>query len=234
VQASLDRAAWTALTTRQAHLGHGNELVRRYHPDVAPFAGLSDESPAAYEALGALVQPGGYALVPTLQPLVEAGVLKASPLGMIHQMIATQHGPERADELQANPLGVSDVDDMLALVRRTRPGPFARRTLEMGHYIGIRDKGRLVAMAGERMNMDGFVEISAVCVDDEWRGKGIAGRLMTALRTQIEARGDTAFLHVLSENKNAIALYERLGFSVRRTFFLTRLEHPDQDAAQRR
>ena len=33
----------------------------------------------------------------------------------------------------------------------------------------------------------------------------------------IAARGDTPFLHVLDDNLVAIALYERLGFRVRRS-----------------
>jgi predicted GNAT family acetyltransferase len=122
-------------------------------------------------------------------------------------------------------LDSADVQDMLALVQKAKPGPFGTRTCEMGNYIGIRDQGRLIAMAGERMRIDGFVEISAVCVDDDWRGKGLAGRLMNILRKEIAQRGETPFLHVFSHNTTAIGLYERLGFELRRAFVLTRLSH---------
>ncbi|MNR28329.1 putative acetyltransferase [compost metagenome] len=91
----------------------------------------------------------------------------------------------------------------------------------MGRYIGMRAQGRLVAMAGERMHPAGHVEISAVCVDDDWRGKGLAGRLMQRLQRDILQRGESPFLHVLSDNRNAIALYERLGFALRQTFSLS-------------
>jgi hypothetical protein len=77
------------------------------------------------------------------------------------------------------------------LAQKTKPGPFGKRTHEMGNYIGIRDRGRLIAMAGERMQLDGYVEISAVCVDDAWRGRGLAGRLVNVLRREIEQRGET-------------------------------------------
>ena len=71
------------------------------------------------------------------------------------------------------------------------------------------------------MRPEGHVEISAVCVDPAWRGKGIAGQLIKRLQAGIQQRGDTPFLHVLASNHTAIALYERLGFTLRRTFFLT-------------
>ncbi len=87
------------------------------------------------------------------------------------------------------PLSNADAKDMLDLVQKTKPGPFGKRTSEMGNYIGIRDQGRLIAMAGERMRPDGYVEISAVCVDEDWRGRGLAGRLVKTLGRQIEQLG---------------------------------------------
>jgi ribosomal protein S18 acetylase RimI-like enzyme len=220
IDSPLDRSAWTALVGLQAHLGHGNALARRYHPEVAPFAGLVEESPAAFEALRTLLGPDERVMVPTLAPVAGIDGLQARLLGQVHQMVALQPGTGRAAQLQAAPLSASDVPDALALVGRTRPGPFGPRTLEMGDYLGVRDQGLLVAMAGERMRFDGHAEISAVCVDDSWRGRGLAAGLVNLLRARIEARGETAFLHVLSDNANAIALYERLGFRHRRTLFL--------------
>jgi predicted GNAT family acetyltransferase len=78
-------------------------------------------------------------------------------------------------------------------------------------------------MAGERMSMNGYVEVSAVCVDEQWRGKGLAGRLVKALCKEIGQRGETPFLHVFSHNSTAIGLYERLGFELRRTLVLTQV-----------
>lgn len=113
----------------------------------------------------------------------------------------------------------------------TKPGPFGMRTHEMGQYIGIRDRGCLIAMAGERMRFDGYVEISAVCVDEDWRGRGLAGRLVTVLCREIERRGETPILHALGDNQPAIRLYERLGFALRRVFHLSRVGHAEPVAA---
>ena len=230
-QVSLDYPIWTALTTRQAHLGQGDALARRYHPDVAPFAALASETPAAYEALHQLMLPGEQVALLSQDPVRPTDALQTTRVGDLHQMIATRHESGSVNDQEVIALSHADAKDMLDLVQKTKPGPFAKRTHEMGNYIGIRDQGRLIAMAGERMCIDGYVEISAVCVDDDWRGRGLAGRLVTLVRRQIEQRGQTPFLHVLGGNRLAIGLYERLGFEIRRTFQLTRIGHAEPGSA---
>jgi predicted GNAT family acetyltransferase len=230
-QVDLDRPIWVALTTTQAHLGQGNELARRYHPDVAPFAALTSETPAAYQSLYELLLPHEQVVLKSFESISPIDTLHMTHVGMIHQMVATHHEAASTDDQDVIQLGNADVKDMLELVQKTKPGPFGKRTRETGNYIGIRDQGRLIAMAGERMRLDGYVEISAVCVDEDWRGRGLAGRLMGILRREIEHRGETPFLHVFSHNRSAIGLYERLGFELRRTFHLTRIRHADPGSA---
>jgi predicted GNAT family acetyltransferase len=108
---------------------------------------------------------------------------------------------------------------MLALVTRTKPGPFGPRTIELGEYWGVRDEsGALVAMAGERLFPAPYREISAVCTDEAYRGKGLAARLVRHLVARIEGRSETPMLHAASDNTSAIRLYETLGFTHSRTF----------------
>ena len=66
------------------------------------------------------------------------------------------------------------------------------------------------------MKLNGFVEVSAVCTHPDYRGHGYAAQLTTLVSSQIVERGQTAFLHAYATNTPAIALYEALGFSVRR------------------
>lgn len=122
---------------------------------------------------------------------------------------------EPADDLAVVELTAADVPEMLALVRRTEPGPLRERTVELGRYLGIRRGGDLVAMAGERMRAPGWTEVSAVCTDPAYRGTGLASRLVRAVRAGIAGRGDRAFLHADAGNTTAIRLYQRLGFTVR-------------------
>ena len=113
----------------------------------------------------------------------------------------------------------SDVPEMQALAQLTKPGPFGARTHEMGDYLGIRSAGILAAMAGERLRLPGYTEISAVCTHPHHLGHGYASALMGELMNRIRNRRELPFLHVRPENTRAIQLYERLGFKQRASFY---------------
>ena len=100
-----------------------------------------------------------------------------------------------------------------------RPGAGLR-----GDFVGVKLDGRLVAMAGERMKLEGLTEISGVCTHPDHRGHGYAGALMRVIAGRILARGERPFLHVYATNTGAIALYEALGFTRRYAMTLTVLE----------
>jgi predicted GNAT family acetyltransferase len=227
--AILDNAVWSALTSRQAHLRQGGPLAFRYHPDVAPFAAVADKTEAALRELSLLMQPHEQVVLPTTEPLPPTDAVRAERFGVVLQMVATGE-PDSGTNDDVIRLNEADAEDMFELAQRTKPGPFGKRTHEMGQYIGIRDQGRLIAMAGERMLLDGYVEISAVCVDDAFRGRRIAGRLMNILRREIVQRGETPFLHVFDDNHSAIGLYERLGFESRQAFILYRVKPGESGA----
>lgn len=124
----------------------------------------------------------------------------------------TEGGPE------AVVLGPDDVADMLALVELTQPGPFRRRTIELGRFIGIRDNGQLVAMAGERSWIGSFREVSGVCTHPDAQGRGYARALIARVVNPMLRSGETPFLHAEASNVRAIALYRGLGFVERARF----------------
>jgi predicted GNAT family acetyltransferase len=115
-------------------------------------------------------------------------------------------------EVALEKLGAGDSEEMIALTALTKPGPFNNRTHELGTYLGIRCNGRLVAMAGERLKVPGYTEVSAVCTHPEHVGRGYARVLMTEVMRSICERGEKSFLHVREDNVGAIGLYEKLGF----------------------
>lgn len=135
-------------------------------------------------------------------------------------------GVEATSDGETVRLGPGDVPEMLDLAARTRPGPFLPRTEELGVYLGIRRGGALVAMAGQRLHPPGWTEISAVCTDERWRGRGFASRMVRVLVAGIRARGETPFLHAVADNTGAIRLYEALGFCLRRTIVFSAVRVP--------
>ena len=104
---------------------------------------------------------------------------------------------------------------MVALAELTHPGPFAASTVELGGYLGVRRGGRLVAMAGRRLQLPGWIEISAVCTHPDHRGQGLARLLIAAVDAAIRQQGHRAFLHAIHQNTTAIELYRQLGFTTR-------------------
>ena len=118
--------------------------------------------------------------------------------------------------LDAVPLRGAHVPQMCALAELTRPGPFDTRTIEFGEYFGVFAGDRLLAMAGERMQDRHFREVSGVCTHPDQQGRGLARRLTELVVRRELARGETPFLHVVSTNARAIALYERMGFAIAR------------------
>lgn len=216
----LDNPAWTSLGGTHARFAQRRGAAVRYEPDVSPWAAIplaTDDETAgddAWRELAALVGPGGGALLVGDPRTPRSGWRVGQRMAGV-QLDGT--GMAVADDPEAVPLGIDDVPEMLDLVARAQPGPFLPRTVEMGTYLGIRRDGALVAMAGERMRPPGFAEISAVCTDDAHRGQGMGSRLVRAVGAAIRARGDVPFLHAAAANLDAVRLYQRLGFTVRRT-----------------
>jgi ribosomal protein S18 acetylase RimI-like enzyme len=211
----LDNPVWHALTGPQATVAEGDPPALRYRREYAPFSALPDQrSSGAWDALAALTGPGRVAVLFADGAEPPAGWDEVFAFPTIQMVAASVAGAPCADAVS---LGPDDVPAMADLVARTQPGPFAERTIELGDYLGVRDgDGTLVAMAGERMHLPGYSEISAVCTDPTHQGRGLATALVLDLAARITARGDTPMLHVVASNENAIRLYLALGFEVRR------------------
>lgn len=218
--ALLDRPIWSALTTSHKHLAEGGPLALRYPVDMTPFADMVDMSAASFAALGGLMSGSQVAALFTPEPVEIPAGFKFVLAGPCEQMIGSPaDSPLRDAEIVT--LGAADVPAMMALTEQTKPGPFALRTHELGTFLGIRAGGELVAMTGERMKPGKFVEMTAVCVHPDYRGRGYAQALLAAVARRIEARGEIPFLHVFSSNASAIALYQRQGMRIRRSLHVT-------------
>ena len=217
---ALDNPIWSSLTSIHASVARSNGSARRYASQVSPLAAVSKPTPTSFSDLAALVKSEEHVGLFTAEPLQVPDDWETIHFRPIEQMIFT----ELTWEPRFSPLvelGCNDVPEMLALTAATEPGPFLAETNQMGRYFGIRsDDGRLIAMAGERLKLDGLTEISAVCTAPEFRGRGFARTLVAYLVAQTLNEGKIPFLHVKAEN-GAKILYQKLGFRVRRTIQLT-------------
>lgn len=214
----LDDAIGAALRTRHAAFALIDGSARRYPADVAPFASMgSSATPDGWAALARLTPSGSVAL------FVEPGFTVADGWRTVAEVPLFQMTDDDVEIpdarfAEARDLTVDDVPEMRRLTALTAPGPFEPRTVEFGGYRGVLSpEGRLLAMAGRRLSMPGWTEVSAVCTDPEARGRGYARRLLLDVVRGIRAEGDRAFLHVADGNP-AQALYESIGFVVRAPF----------------
>lgn len=217
----LDNPVWHALIGPHARFARGQGLARYYPRAMAPFSGIENASPAAYADLAVGLPCGNEARLfrPYNEPLPDAWInIDAFP--MLQMVAAMDSPPQLLDSPAYSVLAGCDLSAMLDLVAVAKPGPFGLRTADLGIYIGIRENGRLIAMAGERLRVPGYVELSAICTHPDARGRGFGSLLTQGLTALAYRRGETAFLHVRAGNKAAVSLYQRLGFRVRREIWV--------------
>jgi GNAT superfamily N-acetyltransferase len=220
----LDNVIWSALTSYHSGFAQGGALARRYPATVAPFVAMPSATAESFAALAQILTPTDQAALCTVAPLMPPDGFEIVFSRELDQMIGpsapvSRDSPPVTSDI--TPLGAADVDHMMALIEVAKPGPFGSRTHELGTYLGIRVDGQLAAMSGERMRLDGYTEISAVCADPAYRGRGYPRDLILTLAHAIAARGDVPFLHVFGDNHSAVALYTKLGFTRRTTLQLT-------------
>ncbi len=225
----LENPIWAALSTEHAPLAlvHGN--ARRYPTEIGPLSGIPDHSAENFEALRVLAGPAGVVVLFCIeQPRIPAGwtLLRG---GSIDQMICTGAARDANKPLDGDAtlrvLTPADAPEMVALAELTEPGPFRLRTIELGTFFGIFHGDRLMAMAGKRLHLPGYVEVSGVCTHPDARGRGYAPLLMSRVMEEIASDGKIPFLHTFADNTPAIRVYEGLGYTRSRSFHLAVLRN---------
>ena len=223
----LDRAVWNGLTTRLSSFTTPESDARavRIDPEVGVFLSAADASRESRARLTELARlhPGAGLVEHADGPMADVlpdGIAVDRRIGLV-QMTSVALTPGKAPVIAFETLTPADAPAMLALATLTRPGPFRSRTRELGPFIGVKQDGQLVAMAGRRLRVDGFTELSGVCTHPNHRGKGYAAALSRAVVGQIHASGEAAFLHAFADHEATIAFYRSLGFEVRAPMIYT-------------
>lgn len=216
------RPVWNMLNGPQAHLSLGVASARRIDPLFGPFAAARDRSPGSLAALAELVEPGEEVWLVETEEWPAPPGLVVTRTAVVVQMVADHPAPLQPGDEAAESLGEADASAMSEIALATKPGPWGERTRLYGDFYGIRAGARLAAMAGERMRPEpGLAELSGVCTWPDYRGQGLAGKLIRRVMAGFTARGDVPFLHSYAANQKANALYESLGFRSRREMVVT-------------
>ena len=207
----LDNITWHTLSGPHARFSVGTATIRRYAPGFSPIIAFADTVQPDLSALTPFCASGDHFYCADWSGVVSAGWQLEAESRMF-RMVWAGDLPEDDAAPGMAPLTAADAPQALALAQLTQPGPFGPRTIELGEYLGCFEDGRLVAMAGERMQAGSFHEISGVCTHPDFQARGMARRLMLALIRRQMQRGETPFLHVMWDNTTAHGLYQRMGF----------------------
>jgi ribosomal protein S18 acetylase RimI-like enzyme len=213
----LDRPVWSMLTGRQAHLAKGDvRTALRIDSGYGPFGAAVDGSAEAQAALVAHIPDDGELWIVEGEPWPLPQGTREVKRATLAQMVAERAVDAGKPEFDIIPLGDSDTAEMAALAGHAQPGPWGPKTHRYGPFFGIRENGRLLAIAGQRMLMPGMAEVSGVATWADCRGRGYARALIGHVMQQMQRRGEQPFLHSYADNDGAIALYHSLGFHIRR------------------
>ena len=83
----LERPPWSALTMTHSVFAFGNELARRYPPDIAPMAAIREISDACLHALTALMKPSDVVGLFSARPVPASRDLVVIAHKMVEQMV---------------------------------------------------------------------------------------------------------------------------------------------------
>jgi ribosomal protein S18 acetylase RimI-like enzyme len=214
VQDYLKNPVYHALTSGDRSLSQGTKMVKYFDEAVSPFAGFEEGYDRGFEELHDLLPAKRKILFATGQDISEPKEWSLLQKIKGWQMIFEKSGSLNGDYSQIVPLTNKHIEEMVQLAMLTKPGPFGPKTILFGNYFGIIDQEKLVAMAGERLHLQHYTEISAVCTHPDHLGKGYGAALMQYHIRRILEQDKKPFLHVRADNLRAIGLYERLGFTI--------------------
>ena len=208
----LDNPVWYSLSQQQQDFAVDYGTTKFYHPDYCPFGGFENGEDTAkhldeYSTLTDNFfvvgeKPNHSSKLTLKRDLVCLQMICDEPIkGGINQQIIK--------------LTPSHTKALFQLVNLVQPGYFKRKTYLMGNYYGILRNDELIAVSGERLRMNDFVEVSAVVTHPSHTGQGYASQLIAHTVNTIFTQNEIPYLHVVETNP-AVKLYEKLGFRIRR------------------
>ncbi|CAM2995246.1 GNAT family N-acetyltransferase [Flavobacterium frigoris] len=209
----LDNPVWHSLSESHKEYAITYDDTQFYDPEYCPF-GATLNTKKSSNAIAQYSNLSDNFFIVGEKPEIPATLKIANELVCLQMMIREPIDIPIIDTIIK--LEENHREDLLGLVKIVYPEYFKSKTATLGNYYGIYKDSQLVAVTGERMQMNTFIEVSAVITHPNYLGKGYAKQLVAHTANTILNQNKTAFLHVYEKNFGAIKLYEKLGFETRR------------------
>lgn len=212
-ESKLDNPVWNSLSESHQKFALEYNGTKFYNPDYCPFGGYLEleNTPESADKYASLC--GNFFIVGEKPKILDT--LKIAKELICLQMIVREKVQITFDN-EIIKLTEEHKEELFELVNLVQPGYFKANTFLLGNYYGIFSNKKLVSIAGERMKMNNFTEVSAIITHPDHTGKGYAKQLTSHVVNNIFDEGKIPFLHVVETNLGAIKLYEKLGFVTRR------------------
>lgn len=209
----LDNPVWYSLSETHKNLAIEFDEIKFYHPNYCPFGGFTT-SESSVSSIAAYSQLSDNFFIVGERPHYPSSLKLKNELVCNQMVLHHKADTEMTEDVVK--LKQDNADKLMQLVNLVQPGYFRRKTYLLGDYFGIFKNNELVAVTGERMQMNNYVEVSAVVTHPEHTGKGYAKQLVTHTANNVFDKNKIPYLHVAETNTGAIKLYENLGFITRR------------------
>lgn len=223
----LNNPAWFALTEKHQAFAIGTSEIKKYPRFVAPWIGYQSTIPTVFDQLDPFVETGESCYVFDTLPTLPENYIQEATIHCL-QMICEKEIENIIQNVTIEKLEDQDADELEALINLVQPGYYNPGTRLMGEYYGIKQEGKLVAAAGERICLTEFTEISGVVTHPDFVGRKYAQQLVTLVANKNLRAGLLPYLHVAETNDRAIRLYEYLGFTVRRKIEVFKIKKTKQ------
>jgi GNAT superfamily N-acetyltransferase len=209
----LDNPIWFSLSETHKMFAIDYGTIKFYYPDYSPFGGFTEIETTA-NAISEYAKLSNNFFIFGEKPNIPNNLLLKNELVCLQMIIYNKIDLAIEDEIVL--LQEKHLEEMLALIKLVYPEYFKRETASLGDYYGIFKNNQLLAITGERIRMNDFIEVSAVITHPDHTGKGYAKQLVAHTVNAIIKKECIPFLHVSEANFTAIKLYEKLGFKTRR------------------
>ena len=219
----LNNPAWYALTETHRDFAIGTSEIKKYQRYIAPWVAHHSTGKNILAQLDPFIEKEESVYVFDEMPLLPSNYIFETEVRCL-QMICFEEIKSISNTAVIEKLEEADGDELESIINLVQPGYYNPGTRLMGEYYGIKQSGQLVAVAGERIRMNGLTEISGVVTHPDFAGRKYAQQLVTHVTNKNITAGIIPFLHVAETNERAIKLYEHIGFVTRRNISVWKIK----------